>query len=390
MDDLHISRDPIPARAGLIRVGTRGSQLAVTQTSGIARRIAAATGAEVVLVIITTKGDVSPAPLAQLGGTGVFVSALRDALLAGKCDLAVHSLKDLPTGDCAGIALGATPERVDPRDAFCGRDGLTLAQLPAGARIGTGSPRRGAQLLRLRPDLEVCDLRGNVDSRLARVGADLDGVVLAAAGLTRIGRDAAITEYFSLEAAPTAPGQGALAIEARSADLAVTAGATAVPMIARALHALDDPETRACTRAERSMLAELEAGCQAPVGAWARMGDGKLTLSGAVYRTDGSDRREVEQALTWPGPLPGPGSGGTAADSAAADLYSTKLHAADLHAADLNAADLDARATALGIAAARELLAIGAAELAPLTLLTGNRAPEMGTSAHDILLENQR
>lgn len=345
MTEIKISRDPIPAREGLIRVGTRGSELAVTQTSGIARHLAETTGAEVALVIITTKGDTSPAPLAQLGGTGVFVSALRDALLAGACDIAVHSLKDLPTGECPGITLGAIPSRVDPRDAFCGRDGLGLDELPPGARIGTGSPRRGAQLLRRRPDLEVCDLRGNVDTRLARVGADLDGVVLAAAGLTRIGRDAAITEYFELDSTPTAPGQGALAVEARTADLGLCSGgianaaASTAAAIVKGLRALDDPTSRATALAERSVLNELEAGCQAPVGACAEVRDGNLTLVGAVYRADGSEGREARKTVPWnpPGAL------------------------------------TDATATTLGVAIAQELLDSGAADLAPHTLLTGPR-----------------
>lgn len=363
MNDILVTRDPLPAREGLIRIGTRGSQLAVTQTTGVARLIAQATGAEVALVIITTKGDTSPAPLAQLGGTGVFVSALRDALIAGKCDLAVHSLKDLPTGDCPGITLGAIPPRVDPRDAFCGRDGLALGELPAGARVGTGSPRRGAQLGRSRPDLAVCDLRGNVDSRLARVGADLDGVVLAAAGLTRIGREAAITEYFPLETTPTAPGQGALAIESRSGD-------ALVGFIGQGLRALDDADARACALAERAMLAELEAGCQAPVGAWARLADGLLMLSGAVYRPDGSESREAQRAINWP------------SDSR------DRLRDPGAHPGP--DATADAAATGLGIATARELLANGAAELAPMTLLTGARlrAHEGAPLAH--LTKDQR
>ncbi|MBP1327028.1 hydroxymethylbilane synthase [Leucobacter exalbidus] len=289
--EIAVVRGPLAARDGLIRVGTRGSALAVTQTTGVARRIAQATGSEVALVIITTKGDVSTAPLAQLGGTGVFVSALRDALIAGQCDLAVHSLKDLPTGECPGIILGAIPERADARDALCARDGLTLAELPAGARVGTGSPRRAAQILRMRPDLEVCDLRGNVDSRLARVGADLDAVVLAAAGLIRIGRDAAITEYFELDRAPAAPGQGALAVEARSTETSTA--------IAAGLAALDDAEARACALAERSILAGLEAGCQAPVGAWARCDGDQLVLTGEVYRVDGSEQLTETRTAAW-------------------------------------------------------------------------------------------
>ena len=341
MTDIVISRTPVAAAPNLIRVGTRGSELAVTQAGSVARRLADATGREAVLVIIKTTGDSSPAPLAQLGGTGVFVSALRDALLAGACDVAVHSLKDLPTGECPGIVLGAIPERADARDAFCGRDGLTLAGLPAGAKIGTGSPRRAAQLLRLRSDLEVCDLRGNVDSRLARVGADLDGVVLAAAGLKRIGRDAAVSEYFALADAPTAPGQGALAVEARvgAAGRAADAEAGDPDAIRRALAEIDDREARACALAERALLATLEAGCQAPVGAWARVEAEQLELRGAVYALDGQSVLEASGAAAW-------------TDDAAARLDS--------------AGAADARARELGARVARELLAVGAAELAPL------------------------
>ncbi|RGE19364.1 hydroxymethylbilane synthase [Leucobacter sp. wl10] len=286
------SDSPVAAAPGLIRIGTRGSALAVAQTTTVAETVAAATGLEVVLVIVTTHGDTSRAPLSQLGGTGVFVSALRDALLAGECDLAVHSLKDLPTAPCHGIALGAVPGRADARDALCARDGLALAELPEGARVGTGSPRRVAQLLAARPDLEVLDLRGNVDTRLGRVGADLDAVVLAAAGLDRLGRSAAITERFPLAAAPSAPGQGALAIEARSSDAVIAP-------YAAALAALDDPESRARALAERALLAALEAGCSAPIGATARVDDGRLVLSASVYRLDGRERLTAQAELPW-------------------------------------------------------------------------------------------
>lgn len=282
----------VDAAPGLIRIGTRGSALAVSQTTTVAEQIASATGYEVALVIITTHGDVSRAPLAQLGGTGVFVSALRDALIGGECDLAVHSLKDLPTGPCEGISLGAVPLRADPRDALCSRDGYTLATLPTGAKVGTGSPRRAAQLLARRPDLEVSDLRGNVDTRLGRVGTDLDAVVLAAAGLDRIGRSDAIAERFALSDAPPAPGQGALAIEVRSADLNSEPFRTA-------LAALDDAQARAEALAERFLLGTLEAGCAAPIGATATLNDGVLTLSASVYRLDGSDQLTASAALPF-------------------------------------------------------------------------------------------
>ncbi|UTX53591.1 hydroxymethylbilane synthase [Leucobacter aridicollis] len=282
----------VAASSGLLRIGTRGSALAVSQTTTVAEAIARATGVDVVLVIITTHGDVSRAPLAQLGGTGVFVSALREALVAGECDLAVHSLKDLPTGPCDGIALGAVPARADPRDALCARAGMTLETLPVGARVGTGSPRRAAQLLARRPDLQVSDIRGNVDTRLARISDDLDAVVLAAAGLDRIGRSDAISERFSLETAPPAPGQGALAIEVRDGD-------TDLPVMRRALAALNDPRARAEAIAERALLGTLEAGCAAPIGATAAITDDTLTLSATVYRLDGSEQLTATASAPW-------------------------------------------------------------------------------------------
>lgn len=281
----------VPARPGLVRIGTRGSALAVTQSGDVARRLARDSGLEVVLVVVRTFGDATSAPLAQLGGTGVFVSALREALLDDRCDLAVHSLKDLPTGPCAGIGLAAIPERADARDALCARDGLDLASLPTGARVGTGSPRRAAQLRSLRADLRVEDLRGNVDTRLARVGADLDAVVLAAAGLERLGRAASIAERFPLDRVPTAPGQGALAVEARAGDGAALWDVEEA--LAAALRQLDDPGSRACALAERALLQRLEAGCAAPVGAWARVAGPSLLLTGAVYRPDGGARLEL-------------------------------------------------------------------------------------------------
>jgi len=286
----------LAAAEGLLRIGTRGSALAVAQTTTVAEQIAVATGLDVGLVIITTQGDTSRAPLAQLGGTGVFVSALRDALLAGSCDLAVHSLKDLPTGAYPGIVIGAIPERADARDALCARDGLTLDSLPAGAKVGTGSPRRAAQLLARRSDLEVLGLRGNVDTRLGRVGVDLDAVVLAAAGLDRIGRPGVSTERFSLHEVPTAPGQGALAIEARAEDLSLA-------HYRAALESLDNAEARATATAERELLAALEAGCAAPIGARASLHDGRLRLTASVYSLDGSAQLTETAELPWSAPV---------------------------------------------------------------------------------------
>ena len=176
-----------------MRIGTRGSALALAQTNTVASSLAAKTGATPEIVTISTEGDRSAESLATLGGTGVFASALRDALLAGEVDVVVHSLKDLPTAPHPGLTVAAIPKRADARDALCARDGLKLADLPRGARVGTGSPRRRAQLLAVRPDLDVVDIRGNVDTRLARVTSDLDAVVLARAGLARLDRLDAMT-----------------------------------------------------------------------------------------------------------------------------------------------------------------------------------------------------
>ena len=253
-----------------VRVGTRGSTLALTQTQTIADRLAALTGLEVELVRIRTDGDVRTGSLAQLGGTGVFVTALRDALLEGRCDVAVHSLKDLPVAPAPGLRL-VSPERENPRDVLCSRTGAGLFALPDGARVGTGSPRRAAQLLAARPDLDVVDIRGNIDTRLGRVHpgtGDLDAVVLARAGLARIGRLDAVAEAFEPGVMLPAPGQGALAVEVRGL------GAEPGPLdvaLHKALDALADRETTLSVTAERAFLARLEAGCAAPLGALAHL-----------------------------------------------------------------------------------------------------------------------
>ncbi|WP_432563140.1 hydroxymethylbilane synthase [Kineococcus sp. SYSU DK003] len=242
----------------VLRLGTRRSALATTQSSWVADALRRA-GSEVELVEVTTHGDVNRAPLAQIGGTGVFVSALRDALLGGEVDLAVHSLKDLPTAAAPGLAM-VVPEREDPRDALVASGGRTVAELPAGARVGTGSPRRQALLKALRPDLDVVAIRGNVDTRIGFVtSGELDAVVLAAAGLARIGRSAEISELFAPDTFVPAPGQGALAVECRADDAEVVA----------ALAVLDVPAVRRAVAAERQLLATLESGCSAPVGAYA-------------------------------------------------------------------------------------------------------------------------
>jgi hydroxymethylbilane synthase len=217
--------------------------------------------------MIRTEGDLSAEPLAQIGGTGVFVSALREALLRGEVDLAVHSLKDLPTGPADGIALAAVPRREDPRDVVVARDGLTLGELPAGARVGTGAPRRVAQLEALGLGIELVGVRGNVDTRIGKVASgELDAVVLARAGLARLGRVDEATEVLDPLQVLPAPGQGALAVECR----------TDAKLLDFVRRALDDPGSRACVEAERALLAELEAGCSAPVGALAEVAEGDL------------------------------------------------------------------------------------------------------------------
>ncbi len=271
-----------------VLIGTRGSALAVTQTTTVANTLAELGGFEVDLVRVRTEGDVNRAALSQIGGTGVFVAALRESLLAGDCDVAVHSLKDLPTAEADGLTIGAVPARVDVRDALCARDSLTLTQLPAGAKVGTGSPRRAAQLRAARPDLEIVDIRGNVDTRLGRVAGlvegapgDLDAVVLAAAGLSRLGRLDMVSEFLDPSVMLPAPGQGALAVECRTAD-------AAEGPLSRALAAYDDTASRMAVTAERALLQRLEAGCTAPIGALARVTDQGLALEAVVCSDDGT------------------------------------------------------------------------------------------------------
>ena len=256
---------PPTVSSAALRLGTRASLLATTQSSTVAEMIRTRLGREVELVEVTTEGDVNRAPLATLGGTGVFVSALRDALLRGDIDVAVHSLKDLPTAPHEEITLAATPTREDPRDAVVARDGLTLGELPVGSRVGTGSPRREAQLHALGLGLEITGIRGNVDTRIGKVGSgEYDAVVLARAGLARIGRLDEATEVLDPLQMLPAPGQGALAIECRTSDEALVAD----------LARLEDPHPRAAVEAERAVLATLEGGCSAPIGALAEVVEG--------------------------------------------------------------------------------------------------------------------
>jgi hydroxymethylbilane synthase len=275
-----------------LRLGTRRSALATTQSGWVADRLREA-GHHVELVEITTEGDVSGDLLTAIGGTGVFATAIRQALRERRVDFAVHSLKDLPTAPEEGLVIAAIPTREDSRDVLVARDGLTLGELPAGAVVGTGSPRRTAQLAALGLGLEIRPIRGNVDTRLGlvRSGA-VDAVILARAGLARLGRLDVVTEVLDPIQLLPAPGQGALAVECR-ADRADVRDALAV---------LEDADTRACVVAERSLLAALEAGCTAPIGALADVVEGdegpELSLRAFAGSEDGT--LELRRSLVGP------------------------------------------------------------------------------------------
>lgn len=275
-----------------IRLGTRRSALATTQARWVADRLRAH-GHEVELVEVTTFGDTSGEALTAIGGTGVFAGALRSALRRGDIDVAVHSLKDLPVLPEPGLVIAAIPAREDPRDVLVARDGLTLGELPPGSRIGTGSPRRAAQLAAMGLGLAAVDVRGNVDTRIAAVHAGrFDAVLLARAGLARLDRLHEATQVIDPLQILPAPGQGALAVECRADDAVVAA----------AVAPLDDADTRVCVTAERSLLAALEAGCTAPIGALAEICEGatepELSLRAYVGAVDGS--------LEWRRSLVGP------------------------------------------------------------------------------------
>ena len=324
-----------------LRLGTRGSRLALTQSGQVAEALMAAGapgegfgGLSIDLVTVRTDGDGDRTPLRQLGGVGVFAARLRHALLDGEVDLVVHSFKDLPTQPVEGLEVICVPSREDPRDALCARDGLTLATLPDGARVGTGSPRRAAQLLAARPDLEVVDLRGNVPTRLARVrgleavgvgtdepvaparadaAGDLDAVVLALSGLRRLGLEHCASEVLDLETMLPAPAQGALAVEARAGEDSAE--------LARAVAVLDDEPTRLAVTAERALMARLGAGCAAPVGAWAYLRGGSreprvLVLRAVVTSLDGGQEVGCELSTDLPEATGGPEAPGDAAAEA--------------------------------------------------------------------------
>lgn len=284
--------------AATLRLGSRRSPMAMAQSRQMAELITARTGRPVDVIGVTTVGDVRHGPLAQIGGTGVFVSKLRECLLSGAIDLAVHSLKDLPTSAAEGITLAAVPARDDPRDALVGADDAKLADLPPGARIGTGSPRRAAQIRLLRHDVDCVPIRGNANTRVGRVrDGELDAVVLAVAGLTRLGFQGRISQVFEPEEMLPAPGQGALAVECRSGD----------PELAALLASVDDAASRAAVTAERCLLAALEAGCNAPVGGYATGTDrlrldavvlGSATAGGVPGAIRGHDVADATQAAS--------------------------------------------------------------------------------------------
>ncbi|BFM25311.1 hydroxymethylbilane synthase [Microbacterium sp. che218] len=323
-----------------LRLGTRRSTLAMAQSQMVADAVAAASGRPVELVPIVSEGDVNRASLSQLGGRGVFANGLREALAADRCDFLVHSLKDLPTQQPDGLVIAATPVREDARDVVVTRDGVPLGSLAPGARVGTGSPRRIAQALRHNPRLDIRDIRGNVDSRLARVrDGELDAVILAAAGLSRLGGDLGglEAEALGLSEWPTAPGQGSLAVETR---------ADVDPEILAALAQLDDEDTRVAITAERTVLSALDAGCSAPVGTHASLTEGDLRLRAVVYALDGTQRIGIDRTVRL-----SPGYGGETGSGNGAD------------AADDGGTI--ARAARAGREAARRLLERGAADLVP-------------------------
>lgn len=313
-----------------IRIGTRGSALALAQAGTVAAQLEAA-GARVEIVTVVTPGDRSSAPIAEIG-IGVFTSALRDALAAGEVDVAIHSYKDLPTAPDPRLSLAAVPPRQDPRDALVARDSLTLGELPAGSRVGTGSPRRAAQIQALGLGLEIVPIRGNVDTRIRKVhDGELDAVVLARAGLARLGRLDVITEVLDPIQVLPAPAQGALAVECRVDDVDTEHLLQSI---------VDDAATRAAVAAERALLAALEAGCQAPVGA----------LADVVEDLDANDK--VVHRLSLRGVAAANWTAGSQAEGPAVDLIRASA------TGDLTEGEQ------LGRALAAELLELGAGALA--------------------------
>jgi hydroxymethylbilane synthase len=268
----------------IVRIGSRGSRLALWQAGHVQRLLAERCGLQTEIVVIKTSGDrwaeKAVGELGDLGLKGVFIKELEEALLDGRADLAVHSMKDVPTEIDSSFSFPAVLPREDPRDCLVARGGGTLAGLPPGARIGTSSVRRQAQLRHHRPDLEIVPLRGNVDTRLAKLDrGEFDAIVLAKAGLDRLGFSGRITDVLGPEAVLPAVGQGALGIETRAGD----------PRVCKLVATLADIDTRAAVNAERALLSELEGGCQVPVGAWARFVDGGFAIDACVVAPDGSE-----------------------------------------------------------------------------------------------------
>jgi hydroxymethylbilane synthase len=261
-------------------IGTRGSLLATTQTRIITSSLETLAGYRISEKIIRTEGDEVTTSLTNPSRPGVFVAALRTALLRGEVDVIVHSFKDLPSLPEDGIEIAAVPKREDFRDALISRDNLSLMELPAGARVGTSSPRRSARILHVRPDLMVLPMRGNVDTRLRKVEeGEYDAVVLAVAGLNRVGQSGKITEFFTPEVLLPAPAQGALAVECRSDDLELIA----------TLSLLNDPLTRFVTAAERAVLVGIGATCATAIGALAQFDDGTLILTAELSAPDADE-----------------------------------------------------------------------------------------------------
>jgi hydroxymethylbilane synthase len=263
-----------------LRIGTRGSLLAKWQAEFVRKRLFAAAGAEAEIIIIKTSGDkFANAPLTQIGGKGIFVKELEDALMEETIDVAVHSVKDIPTEIPSRLQFPAVFRREDVRDCLVSAGGATLANLRQGARIGTGSLRRQSQLRHIRPDLDVRDLRGNVDTRLRKAqSGEYDAILLAKAGLDRLGWSDRITETFSPDVFLPAVGQGAIAAECRLSDSEA----------AQILATLDDAESRSAIIAERALLSAMQGGCQVPLGAWARTERGEFILDACVCSVDGT------------------------------------------------------------------------------------------------------
>jgi len=262
-------------------IGTRGSKLALWQSEYIKAKLEAITGLPVCLKIIKTTGDkILDVPLAKIGGKGLFTKELEVELMAGTVDLCVHSMKDVPTELPEGLMIGAMPERVDPRDVIVSGAGYDLTTLPQGARLGTSSLRRRAQVLALRGDLEIVDVRGNLDTRMRKAeNGELDAVILAAAGITRMGWGDRITHYIDTDQMCPAVGQGAIGVEVRSSD----------DFMLGVCERLADLETMACVAAERVVMRTLEGGCQVPIGAYCRFEDDMLVMDGVVASVDGAN-----------------------------------------------------------------------------------------------------